>query len=193
MKDSSRFVNGGVIMLLFISWGRCCSNDDVDVIYTVVVVVDDVEVAVQVLRTYEGRRLHEKLQHVAKMNMELAPQMEAEEGRWWPCPCWCWCWCWWTLRRKGDVHVDVDIQGKGRVNNVVIQVHGDVDNSDNDGAVDSCGAQDSQNQSLDFCFKGLEANPSRPLEGRRSRPKHSRRVQRRRESRTWKGRGASSF
>jgi len=35
----------------------------------------------KVLRTYEGRRLHEKLQHVAKMNMELAPQMEAEEGR----------------------------------------------------------------------------------------------------------------
>ena len=37
----------------------------------------------QVLRTYEGRRLHEKLQHVAKLNMELAaaPQMDAEEGR----------------------------------------------------------------------------------------------------------------
>ena len=37
----------------------------------------------QVLRTYEGRRLHEKLQHVAKLNMELvaAPQIDAEEGR----------------------------------------------------------------------------------------------------------------
>ena len=37
----------------------------------------------QVLRTCEGRRLHEKLQHVAKLNMELAaaPQMDAEEGR----------------------------------------------------------------------------------------------------------------
>ena len=47
----------------------------------IVIVVVDVEVVAQVLRTYEGRRLHEKLQHVAKMNMELAPQMEAEEGR----------------------------------------------------------------------------------------------------------------
>ena len=62
-------------------------NGDVDVtfkvviVFVIVVVVVDVEVAVQVLRTYEGRRLHEKLQHVAKMNMELAPQMEAEEGR----------------------------------------------------------------------------------------------------------------
>ena len=37
----------------------------------------------QVLRTYEGRRLHEKLQHVAKLNMDLAaaPQIDAEEGR----------------------------------------------------------------------------------------------------------------
>merc|ERR1711936_864570 len=37
----------------------------------------------KVLRTYEGRRLHEKLQHVAKLNMELAaaPQIDAEEGR----------------------------------------------------------------------------------------------------------------
>ena len=44
---------------------------------------DEDYIVSQVLRTYEGRRLHEKLQHVAKLNMELAaaPQMDAEEGR----------------------------------------------------------------------------------------------------------------
>ena len=36
----------------------------------------------QVLRTYEGRRLHEKLQHVAKLNVQVpAAQEETEEGR----------------------------------------------------------------------------------------------------------------